>query len=187
MEGKNENIRFKCAFSEKAIKNNTLTMIIFIITLTIILFFSTRNSANTALSIWINLSYIVFVVLMSVVSFFCLKRMSRGSYLEITTDGILKCVYKGRKEVNYPINEIRSIEESSFKDARKKYATVPIVLNNRGDDLYPPEGVLITFNRAWIKSIFPVYFNPEDRVGFISAINERIKTAEEGSKFDEKD
>ena len=115
------------------------------------------------------------------------RRLATESYLEITSDGILKCVFKGRKEISYPIDEIRSIEESSFKDARKKHATVPIVINNIGDDLYSPEGVLITFNRALIKSVLPVYFNPADIEGFISAIRKRIKPDGEDSKFEEKD
>lgn len=137
----------------------------------------------TPLNIWFSLALIVFTVLMDAYNLIYLKRLSSGSYLEITSDGILKCIYKGRKEVSYPINEIISIEESSFKDARKKRATVPIQVDHWGD-LYPSEGVSITFNRAWIKSIFPVYFNPADREGFIYAINERIKLAEECSKFE---
>ncbi|MDE6551625.1 MAG: hypothetical protein K2K98_01485 [Muribaculaceae bacterium] len=103
-----------------------------------------------------------------------LRKLANGSYLEIISDGILKCVFNGRKEVRYPINEIRSIEESSLKDAERKYATFPMVLNTKGEELYPPEGVLITFNRAWIKSVFPVYFNPADIQGFMSTIRERM-------------
>ena len=106
------------------------------------------------------------------------RRLATGSYFEITSDGILRCKFKGRKELIYPINEIKAIEAASIKDVEKKYATFPIVLNTKGEELYPPEGVLITFNRAWIKSVFPVYFNPADREGFIYAIRQRIESAE---------
>ena len=186
MERDNENLRFECAFSEKTIRNNKLWLMIYTILVILILCLVIRSSGMTPLNIWFSLALIVFTVLMDAYSLIYVKRLSSGSYLEITSDGILKCVYKGRKEVSYPINEIISIEESSFKDARKKRATVPIQVDRCGD-LFPSEGVSITFNRAWIKSIFPVYFNPADREGFITAINERIKPAEECSKFDDKD
>ena len=183
----NENLRFECAFSEKAIRNNNLSLKIFVLFLIICLCFSMYMSGFSTISLWYSFSCIIFSVLLSLYSMMYVRKMAKRSYLEITTDGILKCVYYGRKEVSYPIKEMRLIEESSFKDARKKYASVPIVLNSKGDDLYPPEGVLITFNRAWIKSVFPVYFNPVNIEGFISAIRKRIKPAEEDSKFEGKD
>ena len=105
------------------------------------------------------------------------RRLANGSYFEITSDGILRCKFKGRKEIIYPINEIKAIEPATIKDVEKKYATFPIVLD-RWNELFPPEGVLITFNRAWIKSVRPVFFNPADIEGFISAIRKRIKPAE---------
>ena len=169
----NENLRFECAFSEKAIRNNKSFIIIFTILLIIILCFVIKTSGKTPLNIWFSLALILFVVVSDAFSLFYVKRLSSGSYLEITSDGILKCVFKGRKEVSYPINEMRSIEESSLKEAIKRYARLPIALD-RWNELYPPEGVLITFDRAWIKSIFPVFFNPEDISGFISAIRQRI-------------
>ena len=181
----NESLRFECAFSEKAIRNNRLWIMLYTIFVMLILCPVIWSSGTTPLNIWFSLALIVFTVLMDAYSIIYVKRLSSGSYLEITSDGILKCIYKGRKEVNYPINEIISIEESSFKDARKKRATVPIQVDRYGD-LYPSEGVLISFNRAWIKSIFPVYFNPADIEGFISAIRNRIKTTEEDRKFEEK-
>ncbi|MDE7347626.1 MAG: hypothetical protein K2N48_12920 [Muribaculaceae bacterium] len=186
MEGENERLRFECAFSEKTIRNNRLWIIIYTILVILILCLAIWSSGLTPLNIWFSLALIVFTVLLDAYSIIYVKRLSSGSYLEITSDGILKCVYKGRKEVSYPINEIISIEKSPFKDARKKRAKVPIQVDKYGD-LYPSEGVLITFNRAWIKSIFPVYFNPANIEGFIYAINERIKPAGKCSKFEGKD
>lgn len=170
----NERLRFECAFSEKAIRNNRLWIMIYNILVILIICLIIWTSGTTPLNIWFSLALIIITVLLDAYSIIYVKRLSSGSYLEITSDGILKCVYKGRKEVSYPINEIISIEESSFKDARKKRATVPMQVDRWGD-LYPSEGVLISFNRAWIKSIFPVYFNPEDISGFISAIKQRMR------------
>lgn len=172
----NESLRFECAFSEKAIRSNRLWIMIYTIFVILIICLIIWSSGTTPLNIWFSLALIIITVLLDAYSIIYEKRLSSGSYLEITSDGILKCLYKGRKEVSYPINEIISIEESSFKDARKKRATIPIQVDKCGD-LYPSEGVLISFNRAWIKSIFPVYFNPADVDGFIHAINERIKPA----------
>ena len=174
MEYDNKNLRFECAFSEKAMKNNAITMIVFIIIMIAVLSYISWNAVNFRLSLLLIFSYILLSSLMSIIGMISLRRLAIGSYLEITSDGILKCVFNGRKEVRYPINEIRSIEGSSLKDAERKYATFPMVLNTKGEELYPAEGVLITFNRAWIKSVFPVYFNPADTQGFISAIRERM-------------
>lgn len=182
----NENLRFECAFSKKAMKSNAVTLIVYTIVMTMILGYISWNASNTRLSIWLIFFYIVFIILISVIGMISERKLAKGSYMELTSDGMLRCKFKGSKEVSYPIKEIRSIEESSLKDAEKKYATFPTVLNIRGEELYPPTGVLITFNRAWIKSVFPVYFNPEDISGFISAIRKRIKPAEEDHKFEEK-
>lgn len=178
MEVENENLRFECAFSKKAMKNNTITLIVYIIIMTIILGYASWNAVNIRLSLWLICSYIFVISIMSIIGILSLRRLSKGSYLEITSNGQLKCNFKGSREVSYPINEIKTIEPATIKDVEKKYATFPIVVNTKGDELYPPEGVLITFNRAWIKSVFPVYFNPADREGFIYAIRQRIESAE---------
>ena len=174
MERDNENLRFECAFSEKAINNNKLTGKIFILFIIILVCFVMYTSDITKLNLWFSFSLTIITVLLSLYSMMYVRKLAKGSYLEITSDGILKCVFKGRKELIYPINEIKAIEQATIKDVEKKYATFPIALD-RWNELYPPEGVLITFNRAWIKSIFPVFFNPVDIEGFISAIRTRIK------------
>ena len=178
MGADNENLRFEYAFSEKAIRNNNLSLKIFVLFIIVCLCFAMYMSGFSTSSLWFCFSFIIFFVLLSLYSIMNLRRLATRSYLEITSDGILKCVFKGRKEVSYPINEIKTIEKSSFKDARKKHAAVPVVIQNIGYALYPPAGVLITFNRACIKSVIPVYFSPKDIEGFISAIRQRIDQAE---------
>ena len=159
-------------------KNNALTIIVFIIIMTAVLSYVSWKAVNFRLSLLLIFSYIVLSSLMSIIGMISVRRLSKGSYLEITSDGQLKCNFKGKKEVIYPINEIKTIEQASIKDVEKKYATFPMVLNTKGEELYPSEGVLITFNRSWIKSVFPVYFNPKDIEGFLSAIRQRIDQAE---------
>ena len=125
---------------------------------------------------WISFAMVILMVLLGVYSVYFVRKLARDSYFEITSDDRLICVYRGRAKIEYPIKEMVSIEEATFKDARQKHATVPVVLNSRGAELYPADGVLITFNRAWIKSIFPIYFNPADIEGFIGEIRQRMRS-----------
>lgn len=162
-----DNLRFKCAFSEAAVNHNSTVVTVGFVVLAIFVAFVGIQSGG----------WVPGIVLASLVVIFMLYsrrymgRLTRESYLEITPDGELRCVYTGRATVTYPIREITSVAPSSLEEARKKYAGVPVVFNSRGEELYPPEGVLITFSRKWIKSIFPVYFNPADVQSFIAAIN----------------
>lgn len=123
---------------------------------------------------WLLLAiFVIFAILIYSINVWIYNKLVNESYIEISEDGILYCKYHGHKAISYPISEIQSIKEGTLKD--NKYAVFPVVLNLYGDELYPETGVLITFNRSWIKSVFPVYFNPADIPGFISAIKQLMK------------
>ena len=126
---------------------------------------------------WFCLMLTIICLSVAAYGIFYTRNLVKDSYLEITSDDTLRCCYRGRRKIEYPIKEIKFIEEATLKQAEKKHATFPIVLNTKGEELYPSEGVLITFNRAWIKSVFPVYFNPRDIEGFILAIKQRMEEA----------
>lgn len=160
------NIRFQCAFSRKGIRNNTIACTTFIL-LWVVFCVSVRVDSD---DLWKCVIITLFVVMTSVYSLLYVYRLKTGSYLEITTDGIIKCVYIG-STVSYPVKEIVTVEEVTLKQAGKRFAISQVALNSRSWQLYPSSGVLITFNRAWLKSVFPVYFNPSDISGFISAVN----------------
>lgn len=162
------NIRFECAFSEKAIKSNTRAIIYPMIFYCVFV---------VLMGSWLLLAIlIIFTTLIYSINVWSYNKLVNESYIEISEDGILYCKYNGHKAISYPISEIQSIKEGTLND--NKYAVFPVVLNLYGDELYPPTGVLITFNRAWIKSVFPVYVNPLDIEGFISSIRQRIKPVE---------
>lgn len=164
-----ETLRFKCAFSEDAIRHNTvmtLTAIVPTIAILSYLFIIYEK--------WIGFAFVLVIIAIIVYNQLYVIRLAKGSYLEITPDGTLKCRYYGRAEASYPINEIKSIEETSLKDAYRKHAIIPAAFHSKGRDIYPDTGVLITFNRSWIKSVSPVFFNPGDIAGFIAAIKTRI-------------
>lgn len=61
MEHGNENMRFECAFSEKAMKSNALTIIVFTIVMIAVLGYISWNASNTKLSIWLSFFYIVII------------------------------------------------------------------------------------------------------------------------------
>lgn len=165
------NLMFKCSFSKKAIKSNIVTLSVFIV-LTIVIGGYFCNASG----VWYGLLVLLFPVVAMAIGIAYLRRLVKESYLEITSDNILKCKYKGRREVCYPITEIKSIKAATLKQAEKEFALFPVILNSKGEELYSGKGVLITFNRSWIKSVFPIYFNPEDIGGFISAIRQKMKT-----------
>lgn len=164
-------LRFECAFSRKGINFNNRVCAIFSLCPVIpIIYLGVKTGW-----VWISIVISSAFILLCLYSLWYVNRLTNGSFLEITSDGILKCQYKGRKTVSYPIAQIRDIEAISLEEACSRFATFPVALNTHGAELYPADGVLITFNRAWIKSIFPVYFNPQDIRGFISAINQRTE------------
>lgn len=125
--------------------------------------------------VWFGLILLVLPIAAIAYGVAYMRRVAEDSYLEITADNILKCKYKGRSEVSYPIKEIKNIKEATLKQAEEEFALFPVVLNSRGEEYYSEKGVLITFNRSWIKSVFPIYFNPKDVEGFIAAISQRMK------------
>lgn len=161
---------YRCSFSRKSIRENKRVCVVLIISAII---FSGCSIVYLE-DAWIGILISLFLIIMSVYSMTYVCRLTKQSYLEITSDGILNCVYKGRGNVRFPIKEIISIEEATIEQANKKHAVSPLNLNQWKWGLYPPKGVLITFSRTWLKSVFPVYFNPADISGFISAIKQRI-------------
>ncbi len=167
MEDEREDLRFECAFSEKALRYNPVMAFVPVLYVGAIVLITLPKWWVGVLMVGICLALWVWMVVY-------MRRLARDSYLEITADGMLVCSYRGRSPVTYPIKEITDIKEASFKEARKEYAAVPVALNTRGDELWPPEGVLIRFRRSWLKSIFPVSFNPKDIPGFIAAIRNRM-------------
>ncbi len=167
-----KNLRFECAFSRSAVRNNTIAM--GAISLLIIILMA---DLGFKLGGWIGILIVVPIIGILVYGLVYMNRLPHESYLEITEDGQLKCKYKGRAAVSFPINEITSIEPASFQQATERYATLPVLLNSKGWELYPSEGVLITFSRKWRKSVFPVYFNPADIQGFISAVKRAQATS----------
>ena len=170
---KGENQKFELSFSEKALRSNErMGILLVILPILLTCYVGIKDGAG-----WIIFAMNLTVLLTVIFGIYYVRRLVRESYFTITSDNRLICVYKGRAKIEYPIKEIIKIEEVTLKQAELKHARFPVILNSRGEELYPSNGVLITFNRAWIKSVFPVYFNPKDIEGFILAIKQRMEEA----------
>ncbi|MDE5842682.1 MAG: hypothetical protein K2H35_02965 [Muribaculaceae bacterium] len=171
MESMGENQKFELNFSEKAVRSNERTVILLVI-LPILMssYVGIKYGAG-----WIIFAMNLIVLLTAIFGIYYVRRLVRESYFTISSDNRLICVYKGRAKIEYPVKEISKIEEVTLEQVEQKHAKFPVVLNSKGEELYPSKGVLITFNRAWIKSVFPVYFNPRDIEGFILAIKQRME------------
>ena len=170
MESMGENQKFELDFSEKAVRSNEWTIILLVI-LPILLTCCVGIKDGAG---WIIFAINLIVLLTAIFGIYFERRLVRECYFTITENRLI-CVYKGRTKIEYPIKEISKIEEVTLEQVKQKHAKYPLALNNKGYELFPPKGVLITFNRAWIKSIFPVYFNPRDIEGFILAIKQRME------------
>ena len=174
---KGENQKFELSFSEKAVRSNERTAILIgIPTILIFGYVGIKHGAG-----WIIFAMNLILLLTVIFSIYYVRRLVRESYFTITSDNRLICVYKGRAKIEYPIKEIIKIEEVTLKQAELKHARFPVILNSRGEELYPSNGVLITFNRAWIKSVIPIYFNPRDIEEFMLAIKQRMEVASKKS------
>lgn len=168
MNGDSDNLRFRCAFSQRGIRNYSIKY--WAVSLVTILLCGCILVITGA---WQCIFGFLIVIIPSIYSLNYVEKLETESYLEITSDGILKCVYKWRGTAEYPVKEILSIE--AYSAGEKKVGCVPPKsISGRNDpNLYPDKGVLVYFNRKWIKSIYPVFFNPEDIQGFICAINQK--------------
>ena len=172
MDSTGDNQKFEVGFSMKAVRNNTITVVIFSVVVALVYCYAGIKSGV----IWIAVLPALLLLAIASYSIYFVRRLVNSSYIEITGDNKLKCIYGGRASREYPINEITNIEEATLKQAEKRHATFPVALNSRGMELYPENGVLITFNRSWIKSVFPVYFNPVDIQEFTTTINQRMES-----------
>ena len=166
MNGDSDNLRFRCAFSQRGIRKYNIKYGAVCLAMILLC-----GWIAVIIGDWLCMVPPLIFIIASVYNLNYVEKLVTESYLEITSDGTLMCVYKWRGTAKYPIKEILSIEAISVRD---RECTIPKSITGQHDpNLYPDEGVLIYFNRKWIKSIYPVFFNPEDIHGFICAINQK--------------
>lgn len=97
------------------------------------------------------------------------------SFICLTADGKMTIkVWPGCTK-SYPVDrieEVRVVDFSSADAGIKMKDCLPPVSFDRGDGLLPKQGVLVFFERKYIKSVRPVFLNPADPELFASALAE---------------
>ncbi len=167
MSNYKENEIFKCAFNERAMRANAIEGL-----LVMFVYFLLIGSALK--NVWISLGFLAFFLLLAWWIIYSNKSIVTKSFYELSEDGMLKCWSRGKVRRAYPIKEIKSIERTNVAGKKKSYFSYPILYQRSGRDIIPGDGVMIFFNRKWYKSVIPVFFNPGDLDGFISAIENRL-------------
>lgn len=112
-----------------------------------------------------------FIALLSVLLWLFMQSVIKSHYV-VSSDGYLEASYYGRKTVRFPIAEIewvKMIDDDNSRSALPRYFTYPVSFG-RGGDIAPDTGLLVSFNRQWYKSVFPVLFHPIDSEGLMQAL-----------------
>lgn len=78
------------------------------------------------------------------------------------------------RKVSYPIDKIESIQVVDFDtdvvDKQTQDYMLPVAMGKV--DLYPRKCVIVFFERKWIKSVRPVFFNPANPELFAQTLAE---------------
>lgn len=94
---------------------------------------------------------------------FMVHMIRTKSYIELIDNKIVFKRWMCRK-VSYPINKIERIQVVDFDTdvVDKLTQDYRLPLSMGMVDVYPRKGVIVFFERKWIKSVQPILFNPID-------------------------
>ena len=94
-------------------------------------------------------------------------------------DNVIEIKVWSRRAKTYPIDCIEKVMVVDFdKDevtSVMKCCVFPVAFGYAGGDIIPKVGVLIFFKRSYLKSVYPIFFNPSDPDLFAKTLTERIK------------
>ncbi|MDE6094765.1 MAG: hypothetical protein K2G52_01085 [Muribaculaceae bacterium] len=102
---------------------------------------------------------------------FSVHMVRTKSYIELIDN---KIVFKGWmcRKASFPIDKIESVRVVDFDtdvvDKLTRDYRLPVAMGRV--NLYPQKGVIIFFERKWIKSVQPILFNPIDPEQFAHAL-----------------
>ncbi len=104
---------------------------------------------------------------------FMVHKIRTKSYIELIDNKIVFKRWMCRK-VSYPIDKIESIQVVDFDtdvvDKQTQDYMLPVAMGKV--DLYPRKCVIVFFERKWIKSVRPVFFNPANPELFAQTLAE---------------
>lgn len=100
-------------------------------------------------------------------------RRTKG-YIQLIDNNIVYKAWMSRK-VSYPIDKIKSVKVVDFDadvvDKLTQDYQLPVSMGKV--NLYPRKGVIVFFDRKWIKSVRPILFNPIDPEQFAHTLIEK--------------
>lgn len=164
---------FPCNFSDAKLSSR-----LFIWTLSIVYAVAILSASH---NITILLILGISVLLLPVIWEIMLYYIRTQSYILLTPDNEIALKVWSRRINSYPIDHIERIcvvdFDSDITDKLMKDYAFPVSLGRGGDDLIPDKGVLIFFQRRYIKSVRPVFFNPSDPELLADALKNRLKNS----------
>ncbi len=105
---------------------------------------------------------------------FMVHMIRTRSAIELTDNEIVVRRW-GCRHVSFPIDKIESISVVDFDtDSVDKLTQDYLLPMSMGRvNLYPQKGVIVFFDRKWIKSVRPIFFNAADPDEFAMALSEK--------------
>lgn len=105
---------------------------------------------------------------------FMVHMIRTRSVIELTDSEIVVRRWLCR-QVSFPLDKIASISVVDFDtdsvDKLTRDYMLPMAMGRV--NLYPQKGVIVFFERKWIKSVRPIFFNAADPDGFAMALSEK--------------
>ena len=134
--------------------------------------------------VWLSHGHIVLILcgivllLMPLLFEYQTYNIRNKSFIYIK-DNTIEVKVWSRRAKTYPIDCIEKVMVVDFdKDdvtANMKSFVFPVAFGQGGGDIIPQVGVLVFFKRSYIKSVYPIFFNPSDPALFAKTLTERIK------------
>lgn len=164
---------FPCNFSDAKLSSR-----LFIWTLSIVYAVAILSAShNIAILLILGISVLLLPVIWEIMLYYIRTK----SYILLTPDNEIALKVWSRRIKSYPIDHIERIcvvdFDSDITDKLMKDYAFPVSFGRGGDDLIPDKGVLIFFQRRYIKSVRPVFFNPSDPELLADALKNRLKNS----------
>lgn len=106
----------------------------------------------------------IFLLLLPVGLELQLYYIRKKSYICLTSDEIIVNVWS-RKTIRYPLSQVEKVQTVDFDNDPSapdiNHYRLPLAFG-RGGEIIPSCGVLLYFNRAYLKSVLPIFFWPAD-------------------------
>lgn len=167
MSNKNEATVFECNFINAPLSDRLMVWgysVILMLVLTLI-----SNNGH----FYIILTCDILLMLIPIWFEFAVHMIRTRSFITLTDKEIVVKRWMSHR-VSYPIDKIECVRVVDFDtdhvDKLTQYYRLPMPMGRV--NLYPQKGVIVFFDRKWIKSVHPVFFNPANTRLFAQTLAE---------------